>query len=235
MLFFNERYDQIIKILKERNGATVLYLANHLHVSQPTIRRDLTLLERDGIIKRTFGGAVISDTKTSEISLLVRESEQNKEKDILAQMALKYISDESVLFLDASSTVSRIIKYLPKFSNLTVITNSPKNSLKLAELHIKSFCTGGLMLENSIAYVGRLAESFITNFNADVFFLSSRGITEDGEITDSSLDETLIRKIMMKQSKKKIMLCTNNKIGQKYPYNLCNVDDVDEIIYGLNK
>ena len=111
-----------------------------------------------------------------------------------------------------------------------MITNSPKTSLKLAELKIRSLSTGGLLLENSISFVGAHAENFVRNFNADIFFFSCRGITDDGQLTDSSMEESQLRRIMMEHSKKKIFLCTSNKIGRKYMYNLCDVSAVDGVI-----
>lgn len=229
-MYFTERYDDIIKILKKRNGASVHYLAEQLHVSEPTIRRDLAFLEKEKRIKRTFGGAVINDMATSEIPLSLRESENRLPKEIIAKKAIEYISDGKIIFIDASSTASKILKYLPNFSNLTIITNSPKNSLKLAEMKVKSFSTGGLLLENSIAYVGRGAENFVRNFNADLFFFSSRGLSEDGVLSDASIEESELRRVMMEQSKKKIFLCTSDKIGKSYMYNLCKLSDVDEVI-----
>lgn len=229
-MYFTERYHEIIKILKERNGASVHFLAEQLHVSEPTIRRDLTVLEQQERIRRTFGGAVLNDMSTSEIPLSLRESENRQPKEIIAKKAIEHISDGKVIFIDASSTASNLIKYLPGFSNLTIITNSPKNSLKLAELRVRSFCTGGLLLENSIAYVGKQAEDFVRNFNADLFFFSSRGLSDDGVLSDSSIEESELRRVMMEHSRKKIFLCTSDKIGKSYMYNLCRLGDVNEVI-----
>ena len=100
----------------------------------------------------------------------------------------------------------------------------------LADMQIKCFCTGGLLLKNSIAYVGALAEKFISNFNADIFFFSCRGISSDGILTDSSIEESEIRKVMMMHAKKKIFLCDNSKFNKEYMYRLAHVDEVDEII-----
>lgn len=229
-MYFTERHDQILSILKERNGVSVHFLAEKLHVSEPTIRRDLTFLEKQERIKRTFGGAVLNDMTTSEIPLSLRENENKLPKDIIARKAVEHISNGKIIFIDASSTASHLLKYLPQFSDLTIITNSPKTSLKLAELKIRSFSTGGLLLENSIAFVGSGAENFIRNFNADLFFFSSRGLSEDGVISDASIEESNLRRVMMEQSKKKIFLCTSDKIGKRYMYNLCKTSDVDLVI-----
>ncbi len=229
-MYYCERHEKIIEILKNRNGATVHYLAEALHVSEPTIRRDLSALESENKINRTFGGAVLNTDQNKEVPLVLREQENKKNKEALAAEAAKLISDGDIIFLDASSTVAELIKYLPRFHDLTIITNSPKNSLKLAELKIRSFSTGGLLLENSVAYVGDTAKRTAESFNADLFFFSCRGMTEDGCLTDSSIEETEIRKTMIKQSKKKIFLCADDKLGKKYMYNLCTYKDIDRII-----
>lgn len=229
-MYYRERHNKILDILQKRNSASVHFLAQALYVSEPTIRRDLAVLQEQGKIRRTFGGAVLSDMINKEVPFVLREHENRRAKDAIARMAAKHIRDGQIIFLDASSTASYLTPYLASFSDLTVITNSPKTSLKLAELKIRSLSTGGLLLENSISFVGAHAENFVRNFNADIFFFSCRGITEDGQLTDSSMEESQLRRIMMEHSKKKIFLCTSNKIGRKYMYNLCDVSAVDGVI-----
>ncbi len=230
MVYFTERLDQILEILRQKKKVDVHYLAKKLFVSEPTIRRDLKILEEEGKIKRSYGGAVLGEFVNTEIPLVLRETERVAEKELIASKAKDYISDGDVLFLDASSTTLALVKHLSSFTNLTVVTNSPKTSLKLAEMQIRSFCTGGLLLENSIAYVGPLAERFVANFNADVFFFSCRGVSNDGVLSDSSIDESEIRKVMMAHAKKKIFLCTSDKVGKEYMYKLTDLSQVDQII-----
>ena len=229
-MYFRERHNKILDILEKRSSASVHYLAQALYVSEPTIRRDLAALQEQGKIRRTFGGAVLSDMINKEVPFALREHENRRAKDAIARMALQQIRDGQIIFLDASSTVSYLTPYLASFSDLTVITNSPKTSLKLEDLKIRSLSTGGLLLENSIAFVGAHAENFVRNFNADIFFFSCRGITEDGQLTDSSLAESQLRRIMMQHAKKKIFLCTSNKVGRQYMYNLCTANAVDGIL-----
>ena len=229
-MYYSERLCQIVEILKKKKRASVEDLAKELFVSEPTIRRDLKILEEEKKIKRTYGGAVLGEMIKTEIPLALRESEYVQEKEAIAMLAKAHVKDGQVLFLDASSTTFALVKHLASFRNLTVVTNSPKTSLKLAEMQIRSFCTGGLLLENSIAYVGSLAERFVSNFNADVFFFSCRGISMDGVLSDSSIDESEMRKAMMANAKKKIFLCTSDKVGKEYMYKLADAKDVDAMI-----
>jgi len=145
----------------------------------------------------------------------------------------KKIHDGDVIFLDASSTASYLVPFLEKFKDIIVITNSPKTSIRLGERNIKNYCAGGLLLLHSIAYVGSDTEKFISNINADIYFFSARGITEDGIITDSSIEESAVKKAMMKNSAKSYFLCDSSKIGKKYMYNVADAKEIDGVITEL--
>lgn len=230
-MFDLERRKQILSILEQKKSATVHTLAQMLYVSESTVRRDLTALEKSGEIRRTFGGAVLEETLTKEVPLFYRENQNNDTKKKIASRAKDFITNGSVIFLDASTTVAHLVPFLTKFSNLTIITNSPQTSIALGKMGIKNFCTGGILLEHSIAYVGSHAESFINQINADIMFFSSRGYSpEEGVITDSSVEESTLRAAMLKRSAKKIYMCDSSKFGKKYIYRLCTAEDVDEII-----
>lgn len=90
--------------------------------------------------------------------------------------------------------------------------------------------TGGLLLHNSYAYVGHYAERVVREFNADTFFFSSRGLSDDGRITDTSSDETHLRRAMFEQSRRHILLCDSSKFRVTYCYNLRSLRQVDEMI-----
>ena len=224
-----ERHNLIIEILKKNKSISVTKLAELLYVSLPTVRRDLSILEEQGSVVRTHGGAVLRDTGNREIPLMWRESQNNSSKKIIAERASALIGNGNVIFMDASSTVSYLVPHLERFKDIIVITNSPKTSMKLGEAGIKNYCTGGLMLMHSVAYVGNEAESFVSNINADILFFSSRGYTDE-VITDSSVEEALVRQAMLKNAEKAYYLADSSKKGKKYMYNICYTDTVDGII-----
>ena len=225
-----ERQEQIIKILEAEKSASVKSLAARLFVSQPTLRRDLTTLEEQGKVQRTHGGVVLRKSSDAEIPLIFREDQNNSSKKAIAQKAAEFINDGDVIFLDASSTVSYLIPYLERFNDIIVVTNSPKISMKLGERKIKNYCTGGLLLMHSVAFVGNETERFVSSINADLFFFSSRGYTENGTITDSSEQEAAVKKAMLKNAARSYYLCDSSKRDKKYAFNICSVKDVCEII-----
>lgn len=225
-----ERQEEILEILAKKRSISVKELARILYVSEPTVRRDLTMLEEQGKIQRTHGGAVLRMVPDAEIPLMFREDKNNSAKRIIAEKAAEYISDGDVIFLDASSTVACIVPLLEKFNDLIVITNSPKTSVKLGEKGIKNYCTGGLLLSHSVAFVGSQTERFISEINADLFFFSSRGYTENGMITDSSESEAAVKKAMLKNSARAFYLCDSSKKNNKYAFNICKTSDVFAVL-----
>ena len=225
-----ERQEQIIRILEERKSISVQQLSKLLYVSQPTVRRDLDILSRQGKVQRTHGGVVLRKASDTEIPLMFREDQNNAAKAAIAEKAALLIHDGDVIFLDASSTVSYLVPHLKKFHDLLVVTNSPKTSMRLGEQNIKNYCTGGLLLAHSIAYVGSETEKFIAGINADIFFFSSRGYTEDGRITDSSESEVSAKKAMLQNAQKSYYLCDTSKRGKKFAFNVCSVKELAGIL-----
>lgn len=225
-----ERQETILQLLEKSKSLSVAKLAQLLYVSQPTVRRDLSLLEQQGKVQRTHGGVVLRKASDAEVPLMFREDQNNLSKKIIAEKAAKLIRSGDVIFLDASSTVSYLIPHLEKFQDIIVVTNSPKTSIRLGEKGIKNYCTGGLLLMHSIAYVGSETEKYIESINADLFFFSSRGYTENGMITDSSEREATVKKAMLKNAEKSYYLCDSSKREQKYAFNICAVKDIAGII-----
>ena len=229
-MFHAERQTQILTLLRERKSMTVHTLSQLLFTSESTIRRDLNELERAGKVRRTFGGVVLEETVNKEVPMLLRKSQNHEAKQATARMARPYLEHGRVIFLDASTTVAHLVPVLGEFSQLTVITNSPNTALELGSFGIRTFCTGGLLLMASQAFVGAQAEDFVRQFNADLMFFSSRGISRDGRITDSSLEESRLRQTMMTHAKKKIYLFDESKLGREYMVNLCHADQVDVLL-----
>ncbi|MBO5411663.1 MAG: DeoR/GlpR transcriptional regulator [Clostridia bacterium] len=235
MMYSIERHKEILSVLEKNSNVSVHKLAKLLFTSESTVRRDLTELERQGKIRRTFGGAVLSDDQTKEIPLILRQSRNLKEKRELATKAVSKIRDGSILFFDASSTILQLVPHLSKFHNLTVITNGPLTSMELAKLHVQTYCTGGKLLPNSLAYVGADAENFLRNINADAMFASCRGLSDDGLLTDSSLEESHIRKIMIQQSKEQYFILDSEKLHSTYFYTITKSDRITEIITSVEE
>ena len=230
-----QRQNEILEYLKKHETISVKKIVKTFYVSEATARRDLNALERTGLIRRIFGGATLIIGADKQVPLFVREREYEREKDELCEQAASFVHDGNVLFIDGSSTVQFLVPYLAKFKDLVVITNGLKIAQMLSDIHIKVYLAGGLLLENSSVLVGQDTENFIDNFNADICFISCKGLSKDGKLTDTSYEETKIRRYYLKNSKKKAILITSNKIGAKYIHTLCCTDEIDYLITPIMK
>ena len=228
-MFGEERHDEIIKLLGSGRVVPVGEIAKRLFVSEATVRRDLNQLEKEGVVRRVYGGAVLSSSNR-DVPLLMREGEAFEAKQKIGRIAASMVRENDVIMLDASSTVYNMIQYLRDFKNLVVITSGVKSAMALGERHIKTYLTGGSVVDNSFSMVGNHAAEFVRHLNVDTFFFSCRGISEDGQLTDSSVDEAQLRQLMMQHSKRNVCLMSHNKIGRSYFYVLGQVQDMDDII-----
>lgn len=229
-----ERQRKILDIINEKKYCTVKYLAGALYVSPITVRRDLAVLESEGLAARCYGGVSVPSHLNREVPLEVRENSNTAVKSALARRAAGLIKSGDTVFLDASSTALHIVDFVYPEQNLTFITNSIRALIRLRDRHIKCYSTGGMLLENSFALIGALAVETVSKLNADIMFFSTQGITEDGQITDFSEAETQLRREMLKNSEKTVYMFDSSKLNKKYLFSLCRAENVDKIISDIN-
>ncbi|MBQ8893002.1 MAG: DeoR/GlpR transcriptional regulator [Clostridia bacterium] len=225
-----QRQDEILQLLEEQPTMSVKKLAKLLYTSEATVRRDLNSLERMGLVHRIYGGVVLAKYANSDMPLFVRKQENAGEKEKIAARAAALIPEGSSVILDASSTTQHMVRYLTGYKSLTVITNGLKIAEGFAESAVKVLCTGGHYLPENASFVGYQAEEMVKGIRADYFFFSSQGLTEDGEISDHSEEETALRRVMLQRAAQRIFLCDGSKLGRKCLYNVCHAADLQNII-----
>ena len=226
-----ERQRRIVEELRADPDVSVKELACKLRVSEPTVRRDLTVLHDKGIVTKIYGGAMLNAAHAlNEIPFSLRASEKSEIKSAIARRAAEAVEDGMVIMLDGSTSAYHMVPYLARRQNLIVITSGAKTALMLAEANIRTFCTGGQMIIHSYSYVGEQAEEFVRNFNADLLFFSCHGLDYDGTMSDNAIEEANLRRVMQKHAKKRILLCDSSKLGKRCVYNMGNARELDGIV-----
>lgn len=223
------RLGEILNILSEKKSSSVRALAQKLYVSDATVRRDLNILEKQGHVRRVFGGVILLESDQKDLPFYGHTT-QDASMEAIAVKAVERINNGDVVMLDASSTSNALIRHLKRFKSLTIITNSALTAGGLQELEARVYITGGYMPRNSQGFVGNFAEDMIRNYHADVLFFSCGGISMDGVCSDVVCDEMSIRRVMLAHSRRHILLCDGSKFGKQHCFNLCTLDDVDELI-----
>jgi len=224
------REPEIIKMLNENTTISVKEICSKLFISEATARRDLTTLSNKGLVTRTYGGVMInSQSADKRTPLFMREKDMPSIKKKLAQKASQLIHNGDVIILDASTSAFCILPYLEMFKDLIILTSGVKTAMALSHMNIKTFCTGGLVINESYSYIGMSAINTVKEFNANIMFFSCSGISEEGYLTDTSQAENDLRKEMMKHSKRKVLLLDNTKIDQGHWNILCHISNIDDV------
>ena len=226
-----ERENSYINLLSERSY-TVKELSEALFISEPTVRRDINeLISKDLVTRKNGVVSIKTNSPDTRVPMFIRNLENKQAKDTIAKKAALLIKEGDTVMLDASTTAYCLVQHLAKFKNIFVITSGAKTALALATLGIRTICTGGEMALGSFSYIGHDAERTLSNYNADIAFMSCRGISEDGAVTDSSIAENSMRKLMMQISVRTYLLCDKSKVGKVYLNTLCEKDEFDGIIW----
>ena len=228
----NEREREIINILKNDDGfITVKELCEKLYASESSIRRDLTALEKRGIVKRTYGGAELITNFSNVISFEKRYHHRIEAKKAIAKKAAKLIKDGDIIFLDQSSTSFYLASEIIRRNSLTVVTNNIEILGLLSASGIKVLSSGGFLSpENRNCLIGPDAQSVFENIYADAVFFSTKSLSYDGIISDCTREEVSLRNAMLKNSANKIFLCDSEKFGTRSAYKQCTLSDIDYLI-----
>ena len=216
----HDRKELILEILRNHSRfVTVDQLSEKLFVSGATIRRDLAELENSKLIQRTRGGAILLESISNEAPMVMRETRNEMQKQIIATIAREYIKDGMTIFMDSSSTVFILARNLSHFSNLTVITNNLKIAWLLSEHKgVTLLCTGGWLKERSMSFFGPSTVQFINRLNADAAFTSAVGFSFENGASDASEEEYYVKRAYIQNSKKKYLLVDTSKTGKDYMY-----------------
>lgn len=232
-MFQNGRHQEILEILKNERFASVQDLSRRLFASPPTIRRDLTALEKQGYVRRSHGGAILADDKAG-IPVSFRSGRHMAEKLRICRVAATLISPASLIFTDASTTALHIADHVKDPDRITALTNGYLSCKHMSEQGIRVFSTGGRLLGDSLAFVGEIAAENVRRYNADIMFFSSSSLDERGMISDYSEEETELRLAMFRQASVRVFLCDSTKFGKRSAFNLCSLSDVDYVITGAS-
>ncbi len=227
-MFPKERHDEIIRILKLVHYTTVDYLVEQLHFSPATVRRDLSLLEKQGLVKRSHGGVELN--KESETPFIFRQHSMKSEKLKMGKAAASLIKDGDLVFLDGSTTVQYIGHFLEGKKDITVVTNNLLLASHLAEKGIEVYCAGGKITELPGTASGMLTASAFSSFKADIMFFSTDGIDNDGVITIKPEGYFLHNNAMLAGSAAHVYLCGSDKLGRHSKIVQCDLSKVDYFI-----
>jgi len=216
-----------------KNNGTVLVneLARELDVSEMTIRRDLSELEKEGFLKRTHGGAVREVSRSYEPPFTVRKAVNFDAKSLIAAKAASYVEEGDTIAVDSGTTALEFAKRLQSFRNLTIVTPSIHiASMFLTNTGVETILAGGVVRKTEGSLVGEITRRTFENLYFDKFFMSTAGLSAEAGFTEYIIDDAVIKKLIVSHSKKTIALMNSEKFGRTAFSQVCGLEDVDILV-----
>jgi DeoR family glycerol-3-phosphate regulon repressor len=229
-IMIDNRKEYILTILKEKKSVRILDLSKQLKVSRETIRKDIMEMEEEGLLKKTYGGAVL-DEANIETDYERRRAENKEQKESIAERAYQFIEPGDTIYLDYGTSTYALAKKLVDFENLTIVTNSiPIVNLLIHSPGIQLIILGGNIRKNEDSLFGTFGLNNAKEIFVDLGFFGCAGIDIKSGVTNYHMGEIEISKVMLHQSKTVILLADETKFGKSALYKTSSLEDLDIVI-----
>lgn len=210
----DKRRDKILELLNMHDRCSVGELSQLLSVSEVTIRKDLDLLESQGMLTRVHGGAMASGRGRLEHYFAAREQEHLEEKRRIAQAAVNHIHPGQRIFLDASTTALQIARLIKDYNDLVVVTNGLYTALELNFSEgISTIVVGGVMRRRSSSLVGNMNYNSLQRLRVDLGFFGARAVSAQDGLMETDLDEAQVKQRMVESSLSVIGVVDSSKFS----------------------
>ena len=229
---YAKRREDILAMLKETSPLAVKEIAERLLVSEMTVRRDLTQMEKEGLVKRSFGSASLSPEGVKPEflqSVMQRTSRASEAKKRIAETAAALVKDGDSVILDVGTTVYEVAKLLCSKS-VTIHTSSVPTALcangGIADVRL----SGGRMERSYEVLNGPAAESFYQNLYCDFVFISAASASLEYGLTAYTEDDAALKRIMLERGRTRVLLVDSGKFDSIQQYRACGLENVDIVI-----
>lgn len=230
-LFQTERHREIVALAMQRGRVEVADLAARLHVTTETIRRDLSDLQSQKVVRRVHGGAVPWETAAFEPLVSVRIDQQDPEKRRLAQRAIDELPDSGSIIIDSGSTLTRFAEAIRNDRTLRVVTNSLPIAQILADHEeLDVIVIGGKVRKNTLAMVDAAAVASVEPLTVDTLFISSDAASATQGLTTPYREEAALKQAMIKAARRVVVLVDHSKFANDHFIRFAQWSDIDVLI-----
>lgn len=233
-VFARERKDDIARLVSDQGRVRVRELAVRFGVSEVTIRKDLAVLEHEGRVSRTHGGALVPDRTRPEAAFDLRERLQQAEKARIGAAAAALVHDGDSIVMDASTTglaVARRLRQIGGWSQLTVITNGLRIATELAGSQgITVLMTGGRVRWQAMSVVGDLGGGLFERINVQTAFVGAAGFTLEAGLSDATDEEAQIKRAMVAAARQVIAIVDHTKWHRVAFATFCETKAIEQVL-----
>ena len=230
-MYAEERQQEILRRARADGRVDVVRLADELAVTSETVRRDLSVLERAGVVRRVHGGAIPIERLGFEPALAARDAVLTGEKERIAKAALAELPDGGAIIIDAGSTTGRLAEVLPADRELTVVVNAPPLATSLAmRSNVTVIMLGGRVRGRTLATVDDMALAPLAQLHVDVAFMATNGLSVECGLTTPDPAEASVKRAMIAAARRTVLLADHTKVGSDYLARFGSLSEVDLLI-----
>ncbi len=225
-----DRRHRILERVAEQQTIHIAELATELDVSEMTIRRDITRLERDGFLRRTYGGATAHITRSMELLFNARALANAPAKRRIGIHLAETLRPVTTMFVGIGSTAEQFAMFLPAREKLVVITGSLPVASLLGTRRGRVVVLGGSVLTDELACVGPVAAATVRRYNADLAVLGAAGRSAAHGITELDDEAAEIPRLMVERSDRLIVVADGSKLGVRTMAAVAAADRIDTLV-----
>ncbi|MFH5823673.1 DeoR/GlpR family DNA-binding transcription regulator [Georgenia sp. AZ-5] len=230
-MYAPERHQQILQAARTHGRVDVSGLAKTFAVTPETVRRDLTALERRGVLRRVHGGAIPVERLSMEPDVANREGRATAEKRRIALAALDELPEGGSVIIDAGTTTARLAEVLPTDRELTVVTHSiPLAAMLATRRNVHLHLLGGYVRPRTLAAVGDWTTRQLQDVFADVAFMGTNGISVERGLTTPDRAEATVKRALIGSARRTVVLADHTKFGREDFAVFASLAVVDTII-----
>ncbi len=230
-MYAEERQQRILDEARRVGRVEVGSLAGVFGVAAETIRRDLSVLEHRGTLRRVHGGAIPVERLELEPTYTTRIGRLSEVKRRIAARALEELPHEGTVLLDSGSTTQAIAELLPPDLDLTVVTNSVSAAATLAtHPGVSLYVLGGRVRGRTGATVGAWLTAALDTIGVDVAFVGTNGLSADRGLTTPDQAEASAKAAMVRCARRVVCVTDATKVGDDHLHRFAAVEDVDLVI-----
>lgn len=232
-MFAEERQQAMARLVGQRGRVSVADLATEYEVTTETVRRDLSLLERLGLVRRVHGGAVpVDNLSVLEAAVGDRDTAHPEQKEAIAQAAVALLPPPgSTILLDAGTTTARLAAALPRDHRLVVITHCVPIAARLVGVpHLELHLLPGRVRATTQAAVGVDTVEAIDRIRADVAFIGTNAIDLRHGLSTPDRDEAAVKRAMVSAARRVVALADATKFGHEAAVRFAGLAEVHTLV-----
>jgi DeoR family transcriptional regulator, fructose operon transcriptional repressor len=229
-VFKEERLNKVLKLLEENGRVTVKEAMEFLDVSADTIRRDFSHLSGKGLVFRTHGGIMSTESVSFDPGMAEKVVQHQSEKESIAKKTAELIHDSEVLIIDPGTTTEGIVKYLGEKKNLTVLTNALNIAVESVQRGINTIIMGGVIRQSVLSIIGPDAIEMIRHYQADKLIMGVSGLSLSKGLMTPNRMEAEIKKELIKVANQVIIVADHSKLHKTALCSFGSLKDIDVLV-----